>query len=227
MYDIAFIPARSGSKGLKNKNIKEMCGKPLLAYSIIAARESGRFGVIHVSTDSEEYAEIAREYGADVPFLRSAELATDTATSRDATLYSLDRYHDMGIDFDNIMILQPTSPLRTAYDIKKAYELFEKKDAKAVIGVCEVDHPPMWANTLTADGNMINFSESSKNTRRQDYGQYYRVNGAVYLTSVGYYRREKSLYSDKCFAYIMPKERSVDIDDAFDFFLAETIMKAY
>ena len=225
MSNFAFIPARSGSKGLKNKNIKEINGKPLLAYSIIAAKESGKYDVIHVSTESEEYAEIARKWGADVPFLRPDELASDTSSTEDAIKYSINEYKKRGMTFDTITILQPTSPLRTGEDIIGAFDLLEKKSANAVISVCEVDHPPMWSNVLTKDGNMIHFAETDKENRRQDLEQYYRLNGAIYLSRMDYYLREPSLYKEKCFAYIMPKERSVDIDDAFDFFMAESIMK--
>lgn len=225
MHNFAFIPARSGSKGLINKNIKEINGKPLLAYSILAARESGKFDVIHVSTDSEEYAEIAKKWGADVPFLRPSKLAGDTSTTRDATLYSVNEYKKMGYCFDTITTLQPTSPLRTSEDIMGAFGLFESKKANAVISVCEAEHPPMWSNVLTEDGNMIHFLETDNEDRRQDLPQYYRLNGAIYLSKLDYYIKESSLYNDKCYAYIMPKERSVDIDDAFDFFMAESIMK--
>ena len=225
MKNIAIIPARSGSKGLKDKNIKDLCGMPLLAYSIIAAEKSGMFDIIHVSTDSERYAETAREFGADVPFLRPAELATDSSSSRDSMVYSLDRYREMGHEFDTIMTLQPTSPLRTDRDIVRAYELFEKKGAETVIGVCEVDHPPMWSNTLTSSGSMEHFAEIGRAARRQDLEQYYRINGAIYLTRVASFRSTDTLYNDRCFAYVMPKERSVDIDDAFDFLLAEAIIK--
>ncbi len=225
MSNYAFIPARSGSKGLKNKNIKEINGKPLLAYSILAAIESGKYDVIHVSTDSEEYAEIARKWGADVPFLRPAELASDTSSTGDAIKYSLEEYQKRGISFDTITALQPTSPLRTGEDIIGAFDLFEKKNANAIISVCEVEHPPMWSNILTDDGNMIHFLETDKDERRQDLAQYYRLNGAIYLSKMDYYLKASSLYNEKCYAYIMPKERSVDIDDAFDFFMAESIMK--
>ncbi len=225
MSNFAFIPARSGSKGLKNKNIKEINGKPLLAYTILAAKESGKYDVIHVSTDSEEYAEIARKWGADVPFLRPDELASDTSSTGDAIKYSLEEYKKRGMNFDTITTLQPTSPLRTGEDIMGAFDLFEKKNANAVISVCEVEHPPMWSNVLTEDGNMIHFLETDKEDRRQDLAQYYRLNGAIYLSKMDYYLKASSLYNEKCFAYIMPKERSVDIDDAFDFFMAESIMK--
>ena len=226
MKNIAVIPARSGSKGLKDKNIKDLCGKPMIAYSIEAALDSGKFDVVHVSTDSEKYAEIAKEYGADVPFLRTPELATDTATSADAIIYSINRYREMGSDFDTIMILQPTSPLRTKDDIIKAYEIYKEKDAESVVSVCEVDHPPLWSNTLSDSGSMESFSVITAGSRRQDLKQYYRLNGSIYLTTIEKYLSKESLYNNRCFAYVMPKDKSVDIDDAFDFLMAESIMRA-
>lgn len=120
MRSIAIIPARSGSKGLPDKNIRPLNGKPLLAYSIEAALASGLFDTVHVSTDSERYADIARQYGADEPFLRSAETSSDTASSEDAIREVLRRYEEMGQRFDAFMLLQPTSPLRTADDIRAA-----------------------------------------------------------------------------------------------------------
>ncbi|MBP3295738.1 MAG: acylneuraminate cytidylyltransferase family protein, partial [Lachnospiraceae bacterium] len=135
MSRIAIIPARSGSKGLKDKNIKMMCGKPLLAYSIQAAKDSGCFDTIMVSTDSEQYAEIARSNGAEVPFLRSAETSGDKAGSWDVVKEVLKKYESFGKEFQNVCLLQPTSPLRTSEDIKKAYQLYENKQAGIVISV--------------------------------------------------------------------------------------------
>ena len=141
MESIAIILARSGSKGLKDKNIKLMNGKPLIAYSIEAAKNSGLFDIVHVSTDSQKYADIAAEYGADEPFLRSEEMSSDTADSWDAVLEVLKRYKELGKDFDMVTLLQPTSPIRTGEDIKNVFEIFKVKDANAVISVCESDHP--------------------------------------------------------------------------------------
>ena len=131
MRSIAIIPARSGSKGLPDKNIKPLNGKPLLAYSIEAALASGMFDTVHVSTDSERYAGIARQYGADEPFLRSAETSSDTASSEDAIREVLRRYEEMGQRFDAFMLLQPTSPLRTADDIRAAFGVMEESRRKA------------------------------------------------------------------------------------------------
>lgn len=226
MKNIAIIPARSGSKGLKDKNIKDLCGKPMLAYSVEEAIKSKQFDVVHVSTDSEEYAGIARKYGADVPFLRSNILSNDTATTRDAMCFVLREYERMGQRFDTITILQPTSPLRKAIDIKIAFQIFKEKDANAVVSVCEADHSPLWTNTIGENLDMTGFiSPIAINAPRQKLSTYYRLNGAIYLSKVDYYKTEPNIYAEKCFACIMPKERSVDIDDIFDYTMAKALME--
>lgn len=225
MKSIAVITARSGSKGLKDKNIRLLNGKPLMAYTIEAARQSGCFDCIHVSTDSETYAEIAKEYGAEVPFLRDEELASDTSGSWDVVRAVIQRYHQNGQNFERAMLLQPTSPLRTAEDIQNIFKLMDDKGAKVVVGVCEMDHSPLWSNTLPEDGNMNGFQTQSFLIPRQQLPVYYRINGAAYLIEVDYLMGNGELYGEKSYAYLMPKERSVDIDDMFDFLLVETYMK--
>ena len=148
MKHLALITARSGSKGLKAKNIKLLKGKQLIVYSIEAARQSGKFDSIQVSTDSEKYAQIAREHGADVPFLRDAALATDTAGTWEVLRAVVQQYAEIGQQFYTITQLQPTSPLRDAADIKMAFEIFEEKNAQSVVSVCEAEHSPLRCNTL-------------------------------------------------------------------------------
>lgn len=226
MKNIAIIPARSGSKGLKDKNIKLLNGKPLIAHSIEAAKESGMFDIVHVSTDSEKYAAIAREYCADVHFLRSEQNSSDTASSWDAVEEVLERYKSEGKEFDTFMLLQPTSPLRSAQDIKGAYEEFVNRGAKSVVSVCETDHSPIQCNTLPDNMSMVGFeSDEVKNKRRQDLPTYYRFNGAIYLCDVKQFMASHDIYDEDCYAYIMDKRRSVDIDDDCDFLIAESIMK--
>lgn len=225
MKKIAVITARSGSKGLKDKNIKLLNGKPLMAYTIEAARRSECFDCVHVSTDSEAYAEIAREYGAEVPFLRDEELASDTSSSWDVMRSVMRRYQQCGRHFDQAMLLQPTSPLRTAEDIQEIFKLMEDKKAKVVVGVCEMDHSPLWSNTLPEDGNMNGFQTQAFLIPRQQLPVYYRINGAAYLIDVDYLMENGQLYGKDSYAYVMPKERSVDIDDQFDFLLVETYMR--
>lgn len=226
MKNIAIIPARSGSKGLKDKNIKMLAGKPLMAYSIEAAIKSDMFDTVMVSTDSEEYANIARRYGAEVPFLRSAETSSDTASSWAAVSEVLDNYKALGKVFDTFMLLQPTSPLRRSEDICGAYKLLDEKNANTVVSLCETDHSPLSCNTLPADRSMDGFlQEELKNARRQDVEIYYRFNGAIYLSKVAFYEKFGDIYKFGCYAYIMDKKSSVDIDDEVDFLLCEAILQ--
>lgn len=226
MRNIAVIPARSGSKGLKDKNIKELNGKPLLAYSIGAAVNSKRFDVIHVSTDSEKYADIARKYGADVPFLRSMEMASDTATTWDAVRFVLKEYKQRGQEFDTVTVLQPTSPLRTQEDIMGAFKFFNDKEANMISSVCEMDHSPLWSNTLPEDFSMKDFEdEKVAFLPRQSLPTYYRENGAIYLLKTEHLFKAENIYKEKCYAYVMEKNHSIDIDDELDFLLAETVLK--
>lgn len=224
MKNIAIIPARSGSKGLKDKNIKELCAKPLMAYTIEAAIKSNLFDCIHVSTDSEEYSIIARKYGADVPFLRDKEFATDTASTWDTVKNVLNKYAELGEEFDVVTILQPTSPFRTSEDICNAFQLFCDKDALSVVSVCEVDHSPLLCNTLETDLSLNQFIDMKKVTRRQDMSTFYRINGGIYMLHVKILDDIGELYGVRSYAYIMEKDKSIDIDDEIDFKVAECMM---
>ena len=158
MKNLAIIPARSGSKGLPDKNIKELLGKPLMAYSIEAALASGVFDEVMISTDSEKYAEIAKKCGASVPFLRSEATASDTASSWDMVTEVLNNYKKLlGREFDTFCLLQPTSPLRTAEDIRAAYDIYNQKAKFAVVSVCETEHSPLWAGQLPETCEFIDF----------------------------------------------------------------------
>ena len=224
--NIAIIPARSGSKGLPDKNIKNLCGKPLMAYSIEAAIESNCFDEIFVSTDSKKYADIAQQYGANASFLRSKELSSDTAGSWDVVREVLSEFEKRGKVFDKIMLLQPTSPLRTAEDIVNAFKLMKEKNANSILGVTETDHSPIWCNTLPKDGCMDSFiNKEYVNVPRQLLPKYYRINGAIYLLTKSELYRE-IMFCDRCYSYVMPIEKSVDIDRSIDFFVAECLMNA-
>lgn len=224
MRRIAIIPARSGSKGIKNKNIKNLCGKPLMAYTIEAAIKSNIFDCVHVSTDCEEYAIIAREYGADVPFLRDKEFATDSASTWDTVKNVLNKYSELGEKFDVVTILQPTSPLRTSQDICNAYQLFCEKDALSVVSVCEVEHSPLLCNTLETDLSLNQFIDMKKITRRQEMSTFYRINGGIYMLHAKILDDIGKLYGVRSYAYIMEKDNSIDIDDEFDFKIAKCMM---
>ena len=226
MKNLAIIPARSGSKGLKDKNIRILNGKPLLAYTIDAAKESGLFDEILVSTDSEEYAEIAKQYGASVPFLRDSELSGDNASSWDVVKDVLEKLKKFGREFDTVALLQPTSPLRSASDIINGYNIFNEKSANFVVAVCEIDHSPLWSNTIPSDGSLVNFINSDvAKTPRQDLPVYYRINGALYIIKTEYLIDSRNLYGDRSFSIIMKRENSIDIDEELDFLIAEYLIK--
>lgn len=225
MRNLAVILARSGSKGLKDKNIKGLAGKPLLAYTVEAAIESGKYDIVHVSTDSELYADIAKKYGADVPFLRDEELAGDKSSSWDALRFVVTEYEKLGKSFDTVTLLQPTSPLRDAKDIQNAFDIYESKNATAVVSVCEVDHSPLVCNTLPEDGSLYGFIDLNKVGRRQDMKPYYRINGAIYIQKTNLLMDNTSIYSEGSYAYVMDKRHSVDIDDEVDFTVAQAIIE--
>ncbi len=222
---IAVIPARSGSKGLLHKNIRILGGKPLIAHSIIQAQETGIVDEIFLSTDSQEYADIAVKYGANVPFLRSEELASDSASTWACVREALDRYHTLGKEYDIVLLLQPTSPLRTARDIIGAIKQMALSNADAVVSVCEADHSPLWYNTLPENKSLTGFVRPEIMAKtRQELPAYYRINGAIYAVSTSYFSKTQNIYDGNSFAYIMPKERSLDIDTQFDFSFAEYLL---
>ena len=225
MKNIAIIPARSGSKGLPDKNIKELCGKPLIAYTIEAALDSGEFDTVLVSTDSPEYAEIAEAYGAEVPFLRSDASSNDSASSWAVVEEVLDKYKELGRTFDTFCLLQPTSPLRTAEDIKCAYDLYREKAEFAIVSVCEAEHSPLWCGQLPESREFVDFINPESIKQRQATERYYRLNGAVYIVNIRKFGREKFLYKKGSYAYIMDQMRSVDIDTELDFEMAEFYMQ--
>lgn len=223
---LAIVPARSGSKGLKDKNIKNLNGKPMINYTIDAALESGIFSNIIVSTDSEKYAKIVEEAGAEVPFIRPKKLSDDESTTTEVILHAITEMEKRKDErYDYFMLLQPTSPLRTAENIEEAYNLLKEKNANAVVSVCETDHNPLWSNTLDESLSLDNFIDTRKDKRRQELPTYYRLNGAIYLAKVSYYKKYNDFYINKSYAYIMNKRESVDVDDIIDFKLAEVLMK--
>ncbi len=224
MGNIAIIPARSGSKGLKDKNIKDLCGKPLMAYTIGAALDSGCFDEIMVSTDSEYYAEIARKHGASVPFLRSERTASDTASSWDMVEEVLRRYKELGKEYDSFCLLQPTSPLRTAEDIRQAYNLYNEKAFFAVVSVCEAEHSPLWCGHLPENNSLNGFIDLDSMKQRQAERKFYRLNGAIYIVNVQRFQKDRFFYQEGSFAYIMSQDRSVDIDTEIDFKMAEVFL---
>ncbi|MFY9101297.1 acylneuraminate cytidylyltransferase family protein [Aliarcobacter cryaerophilus] len=219
---LAIIPARGGSKRLPRKNILDLCGKPLISWSIEAALKSKYISKVVVSSDDEEILNISSNFGADI-IKRPYELANDTATTFDVVKHTIDNFEN----YDYIVLLQPTSPLRNEKHIDEAIELLEEKQADAIVSVCEMDHSPLWSNTLPKDGNMNNFlRDEVLNKRSQDLEKYYRVNGAVYICKTDKLLENKSFFlKDNIFGYIMDRKSSIDIDEEIDFLFAEKVIE--
>lgn len=227
MKILALIPARGGSKRLPRKNLLPLAGKPLIAWTIEAAKKSKYIDTVCVSTDDEEIISVSREYGAEVPFRRPLEISGDTARSVDVVMHAINWYADHDQVFDTIVLLQPTSPLRDSNDIDNAFSIYYSKEASSVTSVCEVEPSPLWSNTIPEDGSMSGFiNEKYKNIRSQDLPKYYRLNGAIYIAKSFFVKENNSLIaSEFSYAYIMPTEKSIDIDTIVDFKLAKAIIE--
>jgi CMP-N,N'-diacetyllegionaminic acid synthase len=223
---LAVIPARGGSKGIPNKNILPLAGKPLIAWTIAAARESACLDRVVVSTDNAAIAATAQPFGAEVPFLRPAELARDDTPTTDSVAHAV-RWLDehQGYRPEAVMILQPTCPLRSAEDIRRALALYVEKDAESVVAVCEAKQHPLWMKQIEADGRLTAYVPDWQHaTRRQDLPKVYALNGALFLAQRNLLVEQNTVYSSRTFAYVMPKERSLDIDTPWDLHVAELLL---
>ena len=231
MKSIAVILARSGSKGLPNKNIRDLAGHPLMAYTIKAALDSGMFERVMVSTDSEEYAEIARKYGAEVPFLRSAETSGDRASSWSAVMEVLKQYKaELGETFDVVGLLQVTSPFRTGEHIKQAFKQMERTGANSLYSVCETEFPLALCK-IVPDTMCMDDAQNAVPVdpymylARQALPITCRINGAIYLYKTDALFSDEYMYASKCYGYMMDKISSIDVDDMEDFIIAEALIK--
>lgn len=225
---LAVITARGGSKGIPKKNVKMLFGKPLIAYSIQAAQKSKTLNKVIVSTDDKTIANVSKQYGADVPFLRPKYLASDTATSLSVLQHAV-RYLEEKEQFraDMIVCLQPTSPLRSAHDIDQAVTLCSSSGADSVVSLCQVDYHPYWMKRVVAGRvyPLIEMEDENKYPRRQDLPPVYQLNGAICVTRRKTLLEEERVLGKNTLAYIMPPERSIDIDTTIDLKLAELILK--
>jgi N-acylneuraminate cytidylyltransferase len=219
---LAIIPARGGSKGIPKKNIKLLNGKPLICYTIDVARAVFEESDICVSTDDDEIIETVEKYGLKVPFKRPAELATDTATSNDVLLHALDFYESKSVFYDVIVLLQPTSPLRTIQHVKEALTLYNK-DIDMVVSVKE-SHAPVVLCQENENGYLeMTFNKIA--TRRQDMRPYYEYNGAIYVINIKSLKDKGMAAFDIKIKYVMPAKLSVDIDNDDDWKMAECFLK--
>lgn len=219
---LAVIPARGGSKRLPRKNILPLQGKPLVSWSIEEAQKSKYIDNIVLSSDDEEILNIAKQY--DINYInRDKELSSDTATSIDVILDAIKKQNQ---EYDYIILLQPTSPLRKAQHIDEAIEFLFEKEANSVISMCEVEHPVQWNTNLSKDKSLDKFIKNLDTRRSQEQEVYYRLNGAIYISSSVLLKKEKTFFNEnRSFAYIMDKIDSIDIDEKLDFLIAQTILK--
>lgn len=216
---LAIIPARGGSKGIPHKNLIELCEKPLITYTIDAGMGSKYIDYIMVSTDDVEIASIAKHSGANVPFLRPAELASDTAKTVDVIVHAITGLEKLGESFDELVLLQPTQPLRTASDIDDAIEKYCNCNCRPLVSVSEVNDNPLLIRSIEG-GRLKSLLDISSTCRRQDMPTYYRVNGCIYINAVNEIDNNTS-FNDNIIPFIMEKSHSVDIDELSDLILAE------
>lgn len=219
---LALIPARGGSKGVPGKNICALAGKPLIAWTIEAAQQAVCVDRVVVSSDDAAIVAVARQWGAEVPFVRPPELARDDTPGIDVVLHALACLPDV----EWLVLLQPTSPLRTAHDIDAAVARCWEAGAPACVSVTEAPTPPWWLFRLTADGRLQSFlPDRQRPQRRQDAPTLYALNGAVYVARTDWLRRTRSFLTAETVAYAMPAERSVDIDTPLDLEIAACLLR--
>lgn len=227
---MALITARGGSKGLKNKNILPLAGKPVVGWTIEAARQAKLVDRVIMSTDSEEIAKVSREFGAEVPFLRPAELASDTASHNAVILHAVNwMIEHENYRPDYLLLLQPTSPLRTAEDIDASIRLAMESNADGIVSVFESHFHPLLMNKIAADGCLESYiadrpEPGSEAIRRQNMPRAYADNGAIYIVKIDYLLQHGKLRPTRTIPFIMPEKRSFQIDCQWDFELIEYLL---
>lgn len=224
---LCIIPARGGSKRLPGKNSMPFLGKPLIAYAISVAKGSKYVDRVIVSTDDEDIARVAKEAGAEVPFMRPAELASDTAPTVPVLQHAVEFVEKGGERVDYIVLIQPTVPGVETDDVDAAIEKLLETKARSCITVCDIVDPPSWMYRLNEKGVLSLYTKQDQAARSQDLEKLYRVNGAVYVTTRTTLMEENKIIDNaNCVGIIMPRERSTDIDTQSDFLIAEVLMRA-
>ena len=218
---LTIIPARSGSKRLKNKNILELAGKPLIKWTIDAALNSIFVGHhCYISTDCEKIKSIAEGCGAKVPFLRPPALASDEASTFDVIKHMIDNLDE---SFDNVLLLQPTSPLRTCEDIDQAIQQWLESNFKAIVSITEQNSHYDWQVTFNSQNRLLTYPEPNK--RSQDFETHYILNGAIYFSTIEYFLKNKGFLGSDTGVFLMDQNKSLDIDTSMDFKLAELLLE--
>lgn len=217
---IAIITARGGSKRIPKKNIKDFCGKPIIAYSIIAALESGIFDEVMVSTDSEEIGKIAKDYGASVPFWRSEETSNDYATTYDVISEVINTYEETGIKYDYACCIYPTAPFITDKKLGEAFNILLEKNVDSVIPVVPYSFPPQRA-FIEKEGRIQYQYPQYMNSRSQDLQKIYHDCGQFYFFDVKALKEQKKIVMENCYGILVPEEEVQDIDNMSDWKIAE------
>ena len=220
---LAIIPARGGSKGVPRKNIREVGGKPLLAWTVEAARASQYLDRTILSSDDEEIMRTAESVGCDVPFRRPAEFATDEADALSVIQHAIGALDEI---YEYVVWLQPTSPLRRGTDIDNAIALCVERKAPSCVGVVETEKSPFWSMTMTGDGTLVPLMGADQMpSRRQDAPVTYALNGAVYVARAADLAAGQSFFVPGTVGYVMPRERSFDIDSELDLQIVDFLIK--
>lgn len=217
---LAIVPARGGSKGVKRKNVRLVGGKPLIAWTIESAFASKYIDRVVLSSEDDEIISVSRQFGCDVPVRRPVELAQDDTPGIAPVLHMMTCVPS----FDIIILLQPTSPLRSTHDIDAGLEFFESKGTCSVVSVTESDKSPNWMYWLTDDDKMTHITESDTGTRRQDLRKAFVLNGALYIAKSTWLEQNKTFLTDDTLAFIMSKDHSLDIDTELDLEIADFLM---
>ena len=228
MKVIGIIPARGGSKGVKKKNIRVVAGEPLIAYAIRTAKESTKLDYFVVTTDDPEIAEVAKQYGAPV-IMRPKELAKDNTPMVPVVIHALEEVEkESEGDFDIVVLLQPTSPIRRGVDVDDVIKLFEDSDVECVVSVCDVaDMHPARMYRLTSSGFIVPFWPEFESLRRQDLPKVYYRNGTIYAIRTDVLKEQKTFMCNKKKAYIMPAKWMVNIDSERDLLIADVMVKLW
>ncbi len=227
MSVLAVIPARAGSRGVSRKNLRRVGGEPLIVWTWNAAQQVTAIDRLIVSTDDPEIVGLARAAGVEAPFVRPTHLSNDTASAFSVAEHALVWLEEMdGYEPDTVLWLQPTSPLRTAHDIQAALALHGCNPASAVVSVCETEHHPMWTFLMSAEGFLQPlFNEARTVMQRQELPQAYRVNGALYVVPRTTLVAQKTLEPEPTLGYLMPHDRSIDVDSEWDLYLADLLLR--
>lgn len=217
---LAMIPARGGSKGIKDKNIYNLAGKPLIGYTIEAAKASKYVDGIMINTDSKKIAAVCEKMGVSVPVLRPAQYASDNAKTIDAVMWAIDWLNMNDRAYDILVLLQPTSPLRTTFDIDGAIEKFIDCKCNSLLSISRAEVSPIHIRMIDSSGKMIKLLDKNSTIRRQDMPDYYKVNGSIYINLINEITSETS-FNDNMIPYIINEQNAIDIDGFEDLHLAE------